>query len=127
MRPRIGAVTDETRWLDAAQQRTWRGLIIAMTLLTERLDDDLRRTFDLSLSEYEILVRLSEGDGTMRMAKLASALGHSRSRVTRSVSLIESKRHRHGQRHRHPHLCILHGMHGEHGVHLHGHERGHGH
>ena len=82
-------MTEETRWLDAAQQRSWRGLVIGMTLLTDRLDDDLRREFDLSLAEYEILVRLSESDGVLRMAKLASAMGHSRSRVTHTVARME--------------------------------------
>ncbi len=33
---------------------------MGMTLLIDRLDDDLRRSFGLSLTEYEILVRLSE-------------------------------------------------------------------
>lgn len=60
-----------------------------MTLLTDRLDDDLRREFGLSLAEYEILVRLSESDGVLRMAQLASALGHSRSRVTHTVARME--------------------------------------
>jgi len=82
-------VTEETRWLDAAQQRSWRGLVIGMTLLADRLDDDLRREFDLSLAEYEILVRLSESDGVLRMAQLASSLGHSRSRVTHTVARME--------------------------------------
>ena len=82
-------MTEETRWLEPAQQRAWRGLVIGMTLLADRLDDDLRRTFDLSLGEYEILVRLSEGHGTLRMAQLASALGHSRSRITHTVARME--------------------------------------
>ncbi len=59
------------------------------TLLFDRLDDDLRREFDLSLVEYEILVRLSERDGRMRMAALADALAHSRSRVTHTVTRME--------------------------------------
>ena len=54
-----------------------------------RLDADLRRAFDLSLTEYEILVRLSEREGRMRMAQLADALAHSRSRVTHTVSRME--------------------------------------
>ena len=82
-------MTEETRWLDAAQQRSWRGLVIGMTLLVDRLDDDLRREFDMSLAEYEILVRLSESKGTLRMAQLASALGHSRSRVTHTIARME--------------------------------------
>ena len=45
---------------------------------------------DLSLTEYEILVRLSERDGRqMRMAQLADALAHSRSRVTHTVARME--------------------------------------
>jgi DNA-binding MarR family transcriptional regulator len=59
------------------------------TLLFDRLDDDLRHTHDISLVEYEILVRLSERDGQMRMAALADALAHSRSRVTHTVTRME--------------------------------------
>lgn len=63
---------------------------MGMTLLLDRLDDDLRRTCDLSLVEYEILVRLSEREGRqLRMAQLADALGHSRSRVTHTITRME--------------------------------------
>ncbi|EON24881.1 MULTISPECIES: MarR family winged helix-turn-helix transcriptional regulator [Nocardioides] len=78
------------RWLDEGQQRSWRALVIGTTLLMDRLDDDLRRTFNISLTEYEILVRLSERPGrSMRMAQLADALAHSRSRVTHTVDRME--------------------------------------
>jgi DNA-binding MarR family transcriptional regulator len=80
----------EPRWLDADQQRSWRALVIGSTLLMDRLDDDLRRAFNISLTEYEILVRLSERPGrAMRMAQLADALAHSRSRVTHTVDRME--------------------------------------
>jgi DNA-binding MarR family transcriptional regulator len=76
--------------LDEEQQRSWRALLMGMTLLLDRLDDDLRRSCDLSLVEYEILVRLSEREGRqMRMAQLADALAHSRSRVTHTVTRME--------------------------------------
>ena len=79
-----------TRWLDAEQQRSWRALVMGTTLLFDRLDDDLRRSFDISLVEYEILVRLSEREGRqLRMAQLADALSHSRSRVTHTVARME--------------------------------------
>jgi DNA-binding MarR family transcriptional regulator len=56
----------------------------------DRLDRDLRDNHDLSLPEYEILVRLSEAaDRRMRMAVLADSLSHSRSRVTHTVSRME--------------------------------------
>lgn len=59
------------------------------TLLNDRLDADLRREFDLAISEYEILVRLSENNGAMRMAQLADAMAHSRSRVTHTITRME--------------------------------------
>ena len=82
-------LSTETRWLSEDEQRSWRSLVLGTTLLFDRLDADLRRAFDLSLTEYEILVRLSERDGRMRMAQLADALAHSRSRVTHTVSRME--------------------------------------
>jgi DNA-binding MarR family transcriptional regulator len=82
-------VSGETRWLETDQQRSWRALVIGTTLLFDKLDDDLRREHDISLTEYEILVRLAERDGQMRMAALADALAHSRSRVTHTVTRME--------------------------------------
>lgn len=80
-----------TRWLNDEQQRDWRAYVLGSTLLTEQLDQDLRREFRLSLPEYEILVRLSEQPGhTMRMAQLADAVCHSRSRVTHTVKRLET-------------------------------------
>ena len=64
--------------------------MMGMTLLLSRLDEDLQRACDLSLVEYEILVRLSEREGRkMRMAQLADALAHSRSRVTHTITRME--------------------------------------
>jgi DNA-binding MarR family transcriptional regulator len=61
-----------------------------MTLLMDRLDHDLQRMFGVSMAEYEILVRLSEREGRqMRMAQLADAMAHSRSRVTHTVGRLE--------------------------------------
>ena len=78
------------RWLDAEQQHSWRALMMGMTLLMDRLDEDLRREFSISLNEYEVLVRLSERSGReMRMAQLADAMAHSRSRVTHTVARME--------------------------------------
>ncbi len=80
-----------TRWLDADQQESWRAFAVGVTLLLDRLDADLQREFDLSLTEYEILVRLSERpERSLRMAQLADALAHSRSRVTHTVSRMQN-------------------------------------
>ena len=82
--------THDALWLDAGQQRAWRAYLVGTTLLMDRLDRDLRERHQLSLPEYEILVRLSEADGgRMRMAALADSLSHSRSRVTHTVARME--------------------------------------
>lgn len=79
------------RWLSRQQQAEWRAYIVGTTLLVDTLDRELRQNHGLSMSEYEILVRLSEcPDRTMRMAEIAEAMRHSRSRVTHTVSRMES-------------------------------------
>ena len=79
-----------TRWLDDEQQRSWRAYLVGTTLLMDRLDRDLREQHDLSMPEYEILVRLSEApDHRLRMAELADSVSHSRSRVTHTVARME--------------------------------------
>ncbi len=82
----------EGRWLNEAQQRSWRALVMGMTLLLDRLDADLQRNYDVSLAEYEILVRLSERPGRqLRMAQLADSMAHSRSRITHTVKRMEEQ------------------------------------
>jgi DNA-binding MarR family transcriptional regulator len=79
-----------TRWLNAEQQHAWRAFVLGSTLLMDELDQELRREFHISLPEYEILVRLSERPHrVMRMAQLAAAVCHSRSRVTHTISRME--------------------------------------
>lgn len=80
----------DVRWLDEDQQRSWRAYLVGTTLLMDRLDRDLREQHNLSLPEYEILVRLSEAQGRrMRMAVLADSVSHSRSRVTHTIARLE--------------------------------------
>ena len=84
------ASVNDTRWLDATQQGAWRSFLGGTTVLMDRLDRDLRTEHGLSMSEYEILVRLSEApDRSIRMADLAAALSHSRSRITHTISRLE--------------------------------------
>lgn len=80
----------QVRWLEQSEQRAWRAFILGQTLLLERLDRELRTTHNISLTEYEVLVRLSEQpDQKLRMALLADAMRHSRSRVTHTISRME--------------------------------------
>ena len=80
----------DTPWLSTDQQRVWRAFLGATTVLMDRLDRDLRSAHGLSMPEYEILVRLSESPNrSIRMAELADAVSHSRSRVTHTIARLE--------------------------------------
>ncbi len=87
------AQADEpVRWLTADQQRAWRSYLSGSARLAEALTRQLEQDAALSLSEYEILVRLSETPGrTLRMSELASSLVHSRSRLTHTVTRLERR------------------------------------
>jgi DNA-binding MarR family transcriptional regulator len=79
-----------TEWLTTEQQRAWRAFLLGSTLLMDRLDRDLRERHDLSLPEYEILVRLSESPNrALRMAELADSVKNSRSRITHTIARME--------------------------------------
>lgn len=81
----------KTRWLTSSEQRAWRAYLLGTTQLMAQLDRDLHVEHDLSLPEYEILVRLSEAPGRkMRMAELADSLNHSRSRLTHTVARMQA-------------------------------------
>ncbi len=81
---------NDTPWLSETQQHVWRAFLGGTTVLMDRLDRDLRTEHGLSMPEYEILVRLSEAPGrSIRMAELADALAHSRSRITHTISRLE--------------------------------------
>ncbi|MEV4252043.1 MarR family transcriptional regulator [Spirillospora sp. NPDC049652] len=82
----------EPRWLGAAQQRDWRAFVDGSVRLTEIMDRDLKAKHGLSVSEYEILVRLSEApERRLRMAELAEHASQSRSRLSHTCSRLESK------------------------------------
>jgi DNA-binding MarR family transcriptional regulator len=84
------APVNETRWLDADEQRTWRAFLEASQLLFERLDRQLQREAGLSHADYEILARLSEAEGQrLRMSELASCTLFSRSRLSHAVARLE--------------------------------------
>jgi DNA-binding MarR family transcriptional regulator len=83
-------VTDDTRWLDDDEQRTWRAFLTAERLLFDRLERQLQRDAGLPMTYYEILVQLSEApDRTLRMSQLADSSLSSRSRLSHAVARLE--------------------------------------
>ena len=85
-------MSTSTGWLTSDQQRYWRAYLDGAACLVEALGRQLERDAELSMSEYEVLVRLSEApDRTLRMSTLADSLAHSRSRVTHAIRRLEAR------------------------------------
>jgi DNA-binding MarR family transcriptional regulator len=79
-----------TRWLNEEEQRHWRAYITMVALLQERLGQELQRAHELSIQDYEILVRLSESaNHSIRMSELADLTQASRSRLTHQIDRLE--------------------------------------
>lgn len=84
--------TTDVEWLSDDEQTAWRAYLEGTSRLIEALNKDLENDSDLSLNEYEVLVRLSESPRrTMRMSRLAENLAHSRSRVTHTIRRMEER------------------------------------
>jgi DNA-binding MarR family transcriptional regulator len=78
-----------TRWLSADQQQTWRLYLEVIARQMELFDQDLQHEADLALTDYEILVMLSEAEGhQLRMSELANLVIVSRSRLTYRVDRL---------------------------------------
>ena len=71
----------------------WRAFLLAHSMITRRLDDELRDRQGLSLAEYDALLQLAEAPGRrLRMSQLADKVLLSRSGVTRLIDRLESDR-----------------------------------
>ena len=83
---------EEVRWLSTREQWAWRTYLRGVAVVSEALNHDLIEELKISLNEYEVLSRLPETPGfTMRKSTLAEGLVHSRSRLTHTVTRLESE------------------------------------
>ena len=83
---------EETRWLDAEEQKAWRAWLYSSMLLQDRLDRELTHETGISHAYYEILVQLSEAPCRMlRMSELAERSLSSRSRLSHAVARLEER------------------------------------
>lgn len=81
---------DTPRWLDASEQRMWRAWLEVMRLLPAELEDRLHERHDLNLTDYQVLVELSEApEGRLRMTELARRTSLSKSRLSHQVGRME--------------------------------------
>lgn len=75
---------------DDRRLTAWRRLLQAHATLIERLNADLEREAGLPLTQYEVLLHLSESpDGRLRMRDLADSVLLSPSGLTRLVDRME--------------------------------------
>ena len=82
----------EPKWLSQEEQRAWRGFLLASRLVMDRLNRELSESHDLSLTDYGILVRLSEEpDRRLRMTDLAASSGLSKSRLSHQMNRLEAR------------------------------------
>ncbi|GAB3266243.1 MarR family winged helix-turn-helix transcriptional regulator [Kineosporia babensis] len=80
----------ETDWLSGTEQAAWRALLDSTRMLFAALDRQLAADSDLTLTDYDILVRLSEApNNRLRMRELADLTLSTRSGVTRAVTRAE--------------------------------------
>lgn len=72
--------------------RAWRAYVIGSELLRKQLNRELQDGHRMTLADYEVLVRLSEGDcRRMRMAALAAEVASSKSRLSHQITRLESE------------------------------------
>ena len=80
-----------TRWLTKEQQAHWRSWITASRVLNEQLSRELQERHGLTITDYQILVRLSESESrSSRMSDLASLTLLSRSRLSHQIDRMEA-------------------------------------
>jgi DNA-binding MarR family transcriptional regulator len=70
----------------------WRELMSSHARVSEALERELQQRHDLSLSEFEVLQRLTEAnDGKRRMQELADEIHLSQSALSRLVGRLEAE------------------------------------
>jgi DNA-binding MarR family transcriptional regulator len=85
-------VTTDVRWLDATQQRAWRGFLDLHARLSAKLNRDLQQTSGLTLADYDVLVHLTDvPDGRLRAFELGDGLQWDKSRVSKQVARLAAR------------------------------------
>lgn len=82
----------ETRWLEPAEERAWRGYRRMFLLLNARLARELVTDAGLSEADYDVLSTLSEADGgRARLSALAERMLWSQSRLSHHIARMQAR------------------------------------
>ncbi|HEV2638379.1 MAG TPA: MarR family transcriptional regulator [Actinocrinis sp.] len=81
---------NDARWLSDEEQASWRAWIEVMRVLPTVLEEGLHSRDKLNLTDYQVLVQLSESaEGRMRMTELSHSTHLSKSRLSHQVKRME--------------------------------------
>ena len=81
-----------SRWLTEDEQRAWRGLLRMTAQLNARMNRQLQDDYGISLTDYEVLVVLSEApQGRRRVFEIADALAWEQSRVSHQLARMQRR------------------------------------
>ena len=82
----------EPRWLDDREQQAWRGYLAMQTELQAHLNRRLQADSGLSLSDFAVLVTLTDtDDGRLRARELAEALQWEKSRLSHHLARMQRR------------------------------------
>lgn len=80
------------RWLSSTEQAAWRAWLETYRLVLPVLDRQLQASGGLALSDYEVLVCLSEApQGRLRMGSVADRTVSTRSAISRSIDRLVAR------------------------------------
>lgn len=83
---------DDVRWLNDREQRVWRRWLRVQTELPAALGRALHLDSELSLQDYETLVRLAEAEGErLRISVLADQMHWERSRLSHHLRRMAAR------------------------------------
>ncbi len=81
-----------SRWLNATEDRAWRGYRRLFTLLESRLARELSEESGLSVADYSVLSNLAETDDRRwRITELAERMQWSQSRLSHHLRRMEER------------------------------------
>jgi DNA-binding MarR family transcriptional regulator len=83
----------DVQWLDEREARAWRGLQLMQMRLEAVLGRQLTADSELSLSDYVVLVALTDQpDARLRIFELAQAIGWEKSRLSHHVARMAARK-----------------------------------
>ena len=85
-------MSSDVRWLTAEEERVWRRWLALNARLSATLHKELQDDAGLSMSDFEVLVHLTDSpEGRIRVTDLARLLQWERSRVSHHVARMERR------------------------------------